>query len=262
MLQSTGNALVRALLAPACVACQRVLARPLEGPVCPDCWQGIPRLKAPLCSWCGDSLPTSHAPFEICSRCLTSPPGFERARSAGLYAGSLRTLIHAFKYGRRRMLAAPLGALLLANGGDVLEGANAVVPVPLHPWRSLQRGFNQADDLAQYLRLPVWRLLRRIRHGPSQASLPARQRQANVEAAFARSWLPTLVPGSLANGRLRNSSVVLIDDVMTTGATLDACSRVLLEAGARSVRALTVARAAAPGREPLPAPLRPSSLPR
>src|SRR6185436_12745560 len=99
------------------------------------------------------------------------------------------------------------------------------------------RGFNQADDLACRLGPPVWRVLRRRRHGPPQAGLPAAQRQTNVQDAFALCRWP------FARAQLRNRSVVLVDDVMTTGATLEACARVLIEAGARSVCALTVARA-------------------
>lgn len=246
MWYSTGNAVVRLLLAPVCAACQHPLERPLDGPVCARCWQTIPRLQPPLCDWCGDSLRRSSVIYTVCDRCLSSPPGFEIARSAGLYAGSLRDLVHAFKYQRRRMLAAPLAGLLRSSGQAVLDGADAVIPVPLHPWRQMRRGFNQADDLAVHLRRPVWRVLRRSRHGPPQATLAARHRHANVEAAFAQRWSWSLVPGSTTASRLRHKTVVLIDDVMTTGATLDACSRVLLDAGVSAVRALTVARAVAP----------------
>ena len=170
------------------------------------------------------------------------------ARSAGRYDGSLRLIIHAFKYDGRRALAAPLSALLRGAGADLLGAADAVIPVPLHPWRAITRGFNQADDLARYMGLPVWRVLRRTRAGPPQANLPAAKRHANVREAFA------LDPVALAfrPSRLRNRNVVLIDDVMTTGATLEACGRVLADAGVRSVGALTVARAlaGAPHRRP------------
>lgn len=250
MFHATGNALVRVLLAPACAACHAALDRPLDSPVCPSCWSAVTRLQPPLCDWCGDALPAAHGAYEVCARCLASPPGFDVARSAGVYDGVLRALIHAFKYERRRMLAAPLADLLRACGRELLDTADAVVPVPLHPWRSLQRGFNQADDLAQHLRLPVWRVLRRVRHGPPQASLGAHARPANVDHAFSRTRAFPLVAAPLWVDRLRNKSVVLIDDVMTTGATMDACSRVLLESGARSVKALTVARAVAPRRAP------------
>lgn len=215
------------------------------------------RLAQPLCDLCGDSLPASAGVFRMCTRCLATPPGFDAARSAGVYAGSLRAAIHAFKYERRRTLAAPLAGLMQAVGDELLADADAVVPVPLHPWRAIHRGFNQSDDLARHLGLPVWRVLRRIRMGPSQSRLTGTQRRSNVEHAFSTRFSLSLGLGASGAARLRRSTVVLIDDVMTTGATLDACSRVLVEAGASSVRALTVARAltSPPGPRPhLPLP--------
>jgi len=124
-----------------------------------------------------------------------------------------------------------------------LKGANAVIPVPLSRRRALTRGFNQADDLARLLGPPVWRLLRRRRHGLPQAGLPASARHANVRGAYGLSWL---VHRPFPR-RLRGTTVVLIDDVMTTGATLEECAKVVQAAGVASVRALTIARAAAPG---------------
>lgn len=246
MLSKTANSIVRLLLAPACAACREALERPLDGAVCAACWTAVPRLTPPLCDLCGDSLPSSAGPFRVCVRCLESPPGFEVARSAGIYDGSLRAAIHAFKFERRRTLAAPLAALMAAAGADVLAGADAVVPVPLHPWRAVQRGFNQSDDLARHIGLPVWRILRRSRHGPPQSRLSGRDRRSNVERAFARRFALSIAAGAPSPDRLRRSTVVLIDDVMTTGATLDACSRVLAEAGVGGVRALTAARALMP----------------
>jgi ComF family protein len=139
------------------------------------------------------------------------------------------------------LLAEPLGRMMRMAGADLLDGADAVVPVPLHPWRSVRRGFNQADDLARQLGLPVWRVLRRRRYGPPQASLPAFSRRNNLATAYglSRTWN---LRAHLVGPSLRDRVVVLVDDVMTTGATLNACSRVLLDAGAGSVRALTAAR--------------------
>jgi ComF family protein len=135
------------------------------------------------------------------------------------------------------------------TGADVLNDADAVIPVPLSRRRALTRGFNQADDLARLLGPPVWRVLRRRRHGLPQAGLPASDRHANVKGAYGVSWLvhaPFQRP-------LPGTTVVLIDDVMTTGATLEECARVVQAAGVASVRALTIARAAAPGpRSPRP----------
>lgn len=240
LVRATTNRLVRILLGPECAACGEPLVAPLDGPVCLRCWITLPRLVPPLCARCGDAMASCDRACGVCPRCLANPPAFERARSAGRYEGSLRRLIHAFKYDRRRMLAVPLAALLLEHARDVIGHADAVVPVPLHPFRVVSRGFNQADDLARRLGPPVWRALRRRRLGPPQASLSADERRANMAHAFARRF--TLAPG-LGAARLRHRTVVLVDDVMTTGATLDACSRVLVEAGVRSVQAVTVARA-------------------
>ena len=154
-------------------------------------------------------------------------------RAIGLYDGSLRAILHAFKYDGRRSLAARLGELMKVRGADVLAGAETVVPVPLHSSRRRERGFDQAADLARHIGLPVVHALGRIRPTAVQASLPAGRRHANVRDAFA------LGP---AAGRLRGRVVVLVDDVSTTGATLEACARALSGAGVREIRALTAAR--------------------
>ncbi len=239
MFLATSNAVVRVFLAPGCAACDGILSRPLDSPVCDACWGAIAGVSPPLCARCGDPLNEWRDVDPRCARCRRQPPVFSLARSAGRYEGSLRTIVHAFKYQRRRVLATPLGALMRAAGADVLAGADAVVPVPLHLYRSFERGFNQADDLSCALKLPVWRVLRRTRHGPPQAGLPAARRHGNVRGAFAIRW-------GMGCARLRNAAVVLVDDVMTTGATVNACATVLLDAGVRSVGVLTAARAATP----------------
>lgn len=120
-----------------------------------------------------------------------------------------------------------------ARGADVLDGADFVIPVPLHPWRHALRGFNQATELARPLPLPRVRALRRVRYTSPQADLPAEQRQGNIRGAFQ-------VRRSVD---VAGACVVLIDDVSTTGATLEACARALLAEGAGEVRALIAARA-------------------
>jgi ComF family protein len=146
----------------------------------------------------------------------------------------MKEIIHALKYERRRTIAPRLGALMRECGAPLLRDADAVVPVPLHPRREFQRGFNQADDLARHLGVPVAPLLRRIVFTRSQIELPAGERHENVRHAFGLtdpgSRFP--VPGL----------VVLVDDVATTGATLDACATVLKRSGVKEVRALTAAR--------------------
>jgi ComF family protein len=163
-----------------------------------------------------------------------------RGRSAGEYEGPLRDILHAFKYDGRRTLASPLGALLREAGRDMLQDASCVVPVPLHPWRRLHRGFNQAADLAAALPLPVIHALWRRRITPPQTGLNAGARQRNVRGAFRVS---PLVSRRVLHSMLVDRTVVLVDDVRTTGATLDSCAHVLKDAGAKEVRALTVAQA-------------------
>jgi ComF family protein len=145
----------------------------------------------------------------------------------------LREIIHALKYQGRRSTAPPLATLMKQQGASVLAGADAVVPVPLHPARERERGFNQAEDLARGLGLPVARALRRVKSTRPQVDLTADERKTNVSDAF-------LCSGGASAPPLR--VVVLVDDVTTTGATLEACARILKAAGAREVRALTAAR--------------------
>lgn len=148
----------------------------------------------------------------------------------------MKEIVHALKYERRRSIAAPLGALMRECGHDLLRDADVVVPVPLHPRREYERGFNQAVDLAQQLGVPVRPLLKRVVFTRSQIELPKHARRENVKDAFAfRPPDPrSLIPGPCV--------VVLIDDVATTGATLEACARVLRANGVKEVRALTAAR--------------------
>ena len=154
----------------------------------------------------------------------------------------MKEIIHALKYERRRSIAQPLGELMRLTGARLLKDADVVVPVPLHPRREYQRGFNQADDLAQHLGLPVAPLLKRVVFTQSQIELPKDQRKDNVNNAFAfDSVLASQLPAPASRLPVPGI-VVLIDDVATTGATLDACAMVLKRSGVEEVRALTAAR--------------------
>ena len=239
------DALTAATLSPQCAACEAVLDRPLDGPVCPACWARVRRAASPACDVCGQPLPSWRSisvALERCAACRRRPPAFDRGAVACDYQGELRAIIHAFKYDGRRSLAQPLGRLLRDAGAGVLAGADAVVPVPLHVWKRIQRGFNQSADLAEALGLPVRAVLRRTRPTRTQTGLTPGQRRRNVAGAFALRVWPWRPPRTALAGR----TLVLVDDVMTTGATLDACARVLKRAGAREVRTLTLARALLP----------------
>ena len=236
------------LLAPSCAACGVLLEHPTRGPVCEPCWRSILPLTPPLCDRCGDPLPAWRdisIPLATCARCRRGAQDVDRGRAIGGYDGALRAIIHALKYEGRRSLARPLAELMRSRGAEMLRGADCVVPVPLHWSRRRQRGFNQASDLARHLGLPALRLLRRTRPTATQTGLSAAKRHGNVRGAFAMvRGLDGLV--GLERQERRDGPdgliVVLVDDVSTTGATLNACARVLKRAGVREVRALTAAR--------------------
>ena len=207
-LRHTVNAILAAMVAPPCAVCGRVLDAPLGGAVCGDCWDAIvPR--------------DSSFALQFVSK----------GRAIGPYEGTLRDVVHALKYDKRRSIALRLSAMMAAEGRDVLSGADLVVPVPLHRHRQRERGFNQAEELARHLPVPMHRALRRVRATRPQIELPAEERRDNVRHAFA-----------LRRAIGRGSVIVVVDDVATTGATLDACARVLKSAGAAEIRALTAAR--------------------
>ncbi len=249
MVRRLADGLLAVLLAPRCLACDRPLDCPLDGPVCPACWREVVPIPPPICIVCGDGLPTWRLldPAACrCARCRREPPAVVRARAAGAYEGVLRQVIHGLKYEGRRTLAAPLGEMMRTRGMEVLRGADFAVPVPLH-WRRLHaRGFNQAEDLARHLGLPVVRALGRVRPTAPQSGLTATDRRRNLRGAFAppRRYR---VGARRHDPRIRGACVVIVDDVSTTGATLEACAKVLREGGAREVRALTAARALSRG---------------
>jgi ComF family protein len=173
--------------------------------------------------------------YGVCAACRSGLRGFDHAASFGMYEGSLRSLIHLFKYSGMKPLARPLAAHL-ERTIPVDEHFDAVVPVPLYWRRQWTRGFNQAELLARHVAkhrgIPVWNALRRKRATATQAGLANAGRRLNVAGAFA-------VKG---NSQLAGKKILLIDDVMTTGATASACAVALKRGGARSVSLLTLAR--------------------
>lgn len=239
-----GSALLDLALPPRCHLCRSFI--PATGPLhlCNDCRDGLPVLSGPCCSICGrsfDGAGNNHP----CGDCLLHPPPWETARAALLYDGGCRDLIHAFKYRHRFHLRRPLALLTAERLAAFAAEAKAdlLAPVPLHPRRLRQRGFNQSLLLAELLektwQVPLQRqLLQRTRYTTSQTELSAEQRATNLRDAFAVSD-PAVVTGK---------RVLLVDDVFTTGATLAECSRCLLQAGAAAVCCVTVARAPIPSR--------------
>jgi len=222
------EALLDLLFPPRCVGCHRPGTW-----LCPECLEGIERITGPLCPRCGRPVAR---PGRLCPVCRRMNPPIDGIRSAAYFEGTLREAIHRFKYRGGRALAQPLGQLMAERWPTYHIPAEVLIPVPLHPTRLAERGYNQATLLAQELGmaigLPVETgSLVRIRATAPQVTLDAAARRENVRGAF-----------RCLDDRMAGRCVVLIDDVCTTGATLSACSTALREAGARSIWAYTLAR--------------------
>jgi ComF family protein len=232
-----------ALLPPSCFAC----AAPVEaqGLLCAACFPRLRRIGPPLCHCCG--LPFAHAAEAgeggLCPACLAHPPAYDRARAAWLYDDASKPLLLAFKYGDRTDLAPAFARAMASAGAALLAEAEVIAPVPLHRSRLIGRRYNQAALLAHALaaisgKQAAPSLLFRTRATAPLADLPARARRRALAGAIAVS--PRLA------GRVRGARVLVVDDVLTSGATAGACAEILLAAGAAGVDVLTTARTPAP----------------
>jgi len=222
-----------------CCACESHLKFAPNGWFCGPCWDEVAPVDHPICHCCGIGIASSQVAEMAnwrCSRCLKAPPSFLAARVLGPYEGALGAAIRQLKYRGNTGLAPALVGRVPALP-QVLAPVDLLMPVPLHPRRLRQRGFNQAGRLAtalgQKLGVPVMDgVLIRQRDSVSQVGLSRSQRLANMRGTFALSD-----PAPIAGRR-----VLLVDDVMTTGATVDACARVLMRGGATQVCVWAMAR--------------------
>ncbi len=236
-----GGAVLNALLPPQCVACRTPVDR--VGALCPSCWGDIAFITAPLCDICGLPFEFDVGDEAVCGACIARRPDFDRARALMRYDEASRDIVLAFKHADRTEAAPALGRWLARAGSELLAGADLIVPVPLHRWRLLARRYNQSALLAAALAREtgiahVPDLLCRRRWTRSQGGLSPKARRRNVRGAFA------VRQARIAD--LTGRHVVLVDDVHTTGATLEACARVLRHRGAASVSALCLARVVRP----------------
>ena len=234
------EALAELLFPTLCLSCGAIMPERAGHPFCVGCCAGVRPITAPLCPSCGIPYPAEDGPDHFCGLCLVKRPAIDAARSYGVYEAVLHDAVHAFKYGGNLALGQQLGRLMARREYPSfrIDDYELLVPVPLHPRRLRQRGFNQsvllAREISRHRGIPLdFLALRRVIDTESQAGLKKDERRSNMKRAFR-------VPDP---ARIRGRRILLVDDVHTTGSTLGECAKTLLGAGAESVGALTLARA-------------------
>jgi len=235
------SALIKSLAAlcfpPRCLSCNTSLPGNTELLFCTACLAAIDFIRAPLCPICGRPFPDAVGSSHPCGNCLTNPPHFNTARAVAHYCGPLADAIHGFKYSGRTFGLATFALLARQLAPPPAMVADCILPVPLHPQRLRQRGFNQALLLARALfpdqqRLIDAELLVRSRWTEPQTTLSGEARRRNLNNAFAVT----------DPARIKGRNVLLVDDVFTTGSTVNECARCLRKAGSNAVHILTLAR--------------------
>jgi len=238
--------LIDVALPPLCPSCREPLGDGIG--LCAPCWSRLSLIEPPYCARLGIPFVYDPGPGLLSMEAIANPPAYDRARAAVRYDDIARTLVQAFKYSDRLDLAPMIGRWMARAGRDLLADADALIPVPLH-WRRLwARRFNQSSALAGVISavcgVPVMHGgLKRVRATPQQVGRSKVERADNVQGAFR---VPHEHKAAVAGRRL-----VLIDDVLTSGATVDTCTRALLRAGAAHVDVLVFARVVAPARAPI-----------
>jgi ComF family protein len=236
VIRRFGRRALDLLLPPQCLGCG-VEITAADG-LCPECWNGLRLLAPPWCRCCGFPLPHASTEAPLCARCAAHALAFDHGRSALQYDSNSSRLILGFKRGGRLDGVGLFARWMVQPGEELLADTDLILPVPLHRWRLLRRGFNQSAVLAQRIASQtgrVWAtaILQRHRATASQQGLTAAERERNITSGAFRVSCPERVAGA---------RVVLVDDVMTTGNTLAACVAVLRRAGAERVDVLTLAR--------------------
>ncbi|GLK68447.1 amidophosphoribosyltransferase [Hansschlegelia plantiphila] len=231
-----GRALLDFALPPQCLACAKPVTE--AGGLCVACWSGLRLIERPYCERLGAPFPADYGPGLLSPAAIANPPAYDRARAVARFDGAARELVHRLKYADGVHLARPLGAMMARAGHELLTPETLVLPVPLHRGRLWRRRFNQAALLAREAARATKAELRadlllRVKATRPQVGLTAAQRAENLAGAF------RIADGAAA--ALRGRRVVLVDDVLTTGATVDRLSRLVRRAGASSVDVLVFA---------------------
>ncbi|MBI4837753.1 MAG: ComF family protein [Nitrospirae bacterium] len=225
------NKLLNVLFPESCPVCRKPSTFHKTAPICAECWDGISPYNGAICRICGKSL-VSDASIE-CGGCITKKPVFKQARSFGLYDGTLKEAINLLKYHKIKRLSKPLSAIISTAE---ITGTDAVLPVPLYKKRLRHREFNQSALLAKYLAgnmgVPLaMGCLVKVRDTMPQVGLSAQEREKNIKNAFEVR----------DKGFIQGKTLMLVDDVITTGATVRECSRQLKKAGAKYIYVMALA---------------------
>ena len=236
-IRAGGRAAVALVYPPTCIACAGATGEPHT--LCARCWASVRFIERPFCERLGTPFAMDLGTSLLSPAAIADPPVFGRARAVAHYDSTARALVQRLKYGDRLELARALGTMMARAGAELTREADVIVPVPLHRWRLWRRRFNQAMALARVVgrasEVPCDPfLLARVKHTRSQVGLTKAQRQENLQGAFR-------VPDE-AKPRLKSKRVLVVDDVLTTGATANAASRALLRGGASAVDVLAFAQ--------------------
>lgn len=231
------RALTDVALPPQCLACDRRVAE--QGGLCPNCWSGLRLIERPYCETLGTPFAFEVGDGAESTEAMADPPPFRRCRAVAAFDDIARRLVHSLKYRDRLDLAKWMGVWMVRAGAELIGDADVIVPVPIHRGRLWSRRFNQSAHLANAVaaqsgRLAAMEALCRVRPTRQQVGLSVGERERNVRGAFKVEQNQTLT----VSGR----SVLLVDDVYTTGATVKAATRALSRAGAKAVDVLVFAR--------------------
>ncbi len=224
------NSFLNLLFPSTCPVCGNDSDSHGHNPVCASCWEGIERYSGPACLICGIPIVSAHAAH--CESCLKRPPSFSKIIYYGIYDGALRKVVHLLKFKGIKRLARPIAELLSELP---IPEADGIVPVPLHPAKLREREFNQTALISRHMSLHsgiplLLDVLKKSRRTPPQTDVSGKERLKNVKNAF------------IADKAVNGLRLILVDDVITTGATVYECARVLTNAGAADVTVVALAR--------------------
>ena len=234
LIGRVGKGLIETVYPPQCVACEAATGE--AHALCARCWSDIRFITKPYCQRLGTPFAVDFGTEMLSPAAIADPPRFDRARAVALHEGTAKELVARFKYGERLDLTRLMARMMTSAGADLLNEADLIIPVPMHRLRLFRRRYNQAallaNEIGRISGKPVaLQALMRVKRTPQQVGLNRAQRRANLAGAFAM-----LAEGKLA---VHGRHIVVIDDVRTTGSTLNACAHILRKAGAARIDALT-----------------------